>query len=191
MDFISFHLNIDIINTGIIEMKFMQNKYFGFILILISLITLFSPHFLIATEQTPDHLFYKGKKYNLRVGYYKTSLIQRYCNTNHTKNPFEPSGMNLYLSSGLNRGYIATWEIIDNKLYLIKIETEDMTDDLNLEHKEYDLKKLFKQKNKILADWVTDILFCDTSDITPAFTFIINKGVLTSKQRIIIPKLLH
>jgi hypothetical protein len=80
----------------------------------ILLITIFTSVGL-ATAQHPDELIFKGKTYDL----YSNPLRSYY------GEDWKPAfWVAPYIqSSGNWRGYVATWEIIDNKLYLTKIDS--------------------------------------------------------------------
>lgn len=109
--------------------------------IILSFIILLTDH-AFATGQEPDHLFYKGK----------TEII--------FNNPLEsyfnkqrPKPKTLFTNSvcsAIWRGYIATWEIKENTLYLVKM-VEGRCDKKPVV---IPLNKLFAgEKKAIKADW--------------------------------------
>ena len=99
-----------------------------------------------ATAQFPDNLIYEGKI----LGIYSNPLEQ-YFNKDHPK-PIE--WMN-YTCSALWRGYVATWQIKDNKLYLVKLVEGTCANDAP----EIPLSKLFPgKKAPIFAEWFTGTL---------------------------------
>jgi len=70
-----------------------------------------------ATAQAPDVLIYNGKTYDLF-----SNPLEDFYGEDESKRPkfwVAPDTM----SSGNWRGYVATWEIIDDKLYLSKIDS--------------------------------------------------------------------
>ena len=99
-----------------------------------------------ATAQFPDNLIYEGKT----VGIHSNPLEQ-YFNKDHPK-PIE--WMN-YTCSAIWRGYVATWEIKNNMLYLVKIVEGTCSKDAP----EIPLSKLFPgKKPPIFADWYSGTL---------------------------------
>ena len=86
------------------------------------------------TIQASELLFYEGeKRYLMNVPSIPDSVIQLIPQEFYTK------------STALYRGYVATWEIKDNMLYLI-----------NLSSSNYELTK----KTPIFADWInTQLMF--------------------------------
>ena len=70
-----------------------------------------------ATEQYPDKIIYKGKTYELSIGWGHPSPLQvLYIRTN-TTSPFHS------YSTANYRGHIATWEIRNNRLFLVNVDT--------------------------------------------------------------------
>ncbi len=71
---------------------------------------------LLATAQHPDVLIYDGKTHHL-----SSNPLEDFYDGSKRRPKFWvlPNGM----SSGNWRGYVATWEIIDDKLYLTKIDS--------------------------------------------------------------------
>ncbi len=107
-----------------------------------------------ATAQAPDVILIDGKKYALN-----TNPLDRYLAKLGDKAPrFEAPHTALW------RGYIATWELAQGKLYLRKIEgyrdlgnDADGADDfgeLNVDG----MKELFPDKSDVIADWYTGTL---------------------------------
>ena len=85
------------------------------VLLSILLLTVFSPD-VYATGQQPDVLIYDGKTYHL----FSNPLEDYY--PDEDKRPQFMVGP--YTSSSGNwRGYVATWEIIGDRLYLSKIDS--------------------------------------------------------------------
>lgn len=99
-----------------------------------------------ATAQLPEQLIYKGKT----VGIYSEPLEQ-YFNKDHPK----PIEWIQATCTALWRGYLATWEIKDDKLYLVKIVRDGCSDDAPA----MPLSKLFPgAKGPIFAKWYTGTL---------------------------------
>jgi hypothetical protein len=142
-----------------------KKSHLRFFLWLIGLLILSNKTF--GTAQIPDILIYKGDTlslFNCPLYSYpdqdKVSL----------KNMF---GSNGCFYTSCYRNYIATWEIIDNKLYLTRIKNacyptdgkyvavayKEVTDSIGFEFA--DLKSLFPdrfQDGKVFADWVNEKL---------------------------------
>jgi hypothetical protein len=106
---------------------------------------------LFATNQNPDVLLHNGKKYDLYV-----FLMENYFDRFPEKRPHPTN----FYSTALWRCYIATFEIIQNELWIIEIKKED-GDYLS---GEYDYKETsvinecLDGKDKIKIDWFNGIL---------------------------------
>ncbi len=68
------------------------------------------------TGQRPDKILYDGKLYDMQ-----TNPMEPYFAKNPGKKPTQKSNTRIF-SSGLRRGYIATFELVDGGLYLRDIE---------------------------------------------------------------------
>lgn len=91
--------------------------------------------------QIKDIIFVKGIKYDLY-----TRPLDSYWNGRHPKPPIRVTNSTCW------RGYVASWEISDNSLYLIDIIFHSPEGDVGLEY-------LFTfNPGKIKADWLTDEL---------------------------------
>lgn len=90
-----------------------MTQRFLFSILLLMLIT----QMIFATAQDPDVLIYNGKNYDL----FSNPLEDFYAGNKNKRPNFwvEPNAV----SSGNRRGYIAAWKIIDDKLYLTKIDS--------------------------------------------------------------------
>jgi hypothetical protein len=106
------------------------------------------PATAFATGQEPDVLIYKGKTYSL----FANPLEAFY--PNRKKRPLFVVKPNVMSTSNW-RGYVATWAIEDNFLYLVKIDA--WTCPRNFKNcQPVDLAKLFGSKyrnGKVKADW--------------------------------------
>ncbi|MCX6328326.1 MAG: hypothetical protein NTZ85_02270 [Bacteroidia bacterium] len=90
------------------------------------------------TAQAPDYIFINGIKYSLF-----TNPLGQYWSK---KNPMPPIGLP---STDCWRGYLATWEIIDNCLYLVAVIFHSPGGDKDLDY-------LFPNSiSKIKATWYT------------------------------------
>jgi hypothetical protein len=104
-----------------------------------------------ATAQIPDRIVYEGKEYDLQ-----TNPMEDYFNRNPSKRP-----KGSVVSSALWRGYIATFEISDNVLYLkdISIEVSKKTTDgsFDTEPKSV-LRDVVPEGGRLKIDWFTGLL---------------------------------
>ena len=89
------------------------------------------------TAQAREILIYKGKKYGMA-----TEPLEPYIESNGIQ--FN----HMIECSGWQRGYIVTWSIEDNKLYLIDIDTDN-------DRKKVGLEYLFPNQEKVFAEWFT------------------------------------
>jgi len=104
-----------------------------------------------ATGQYPDKIIIDGKEYSIR-----NNPLEPY----FEKHPDRKPKTNI-MSSALHRGYIATFTLIDKKLYLIDIK-------INIKKKDSDKKwetkmvsvfnKVFPDEDKILMDLYSGVL---------------------------------
>lgn len=104
-----------------------------------------------ATGQYPDKIIIDGKEYSIRNNPLET-YFEKY--------PDKKPKTNI-MSSALHRGYIATFTLIDKKLYLIdiKIKTEKKDSDKSWETTMVSVfKKVFPVEDKILMDLYSGIL---------------------------------
>ena len=118
---------------------------------------------VFGTAQTPDKIIYNGKTYSLH-----SNPLESYFKQYPDKRPKDG-----IVSSGLWRGYVATFEIIDNQLYLKDIEIEISKKDEKGDDKDswksvliiddkYSwksvLKEVFPNQEFIKIDWMTGLL---------------------------------
>ncbi|MVZ64620.1 hypothetical protein GQF61_02055 [Sphingobacterium sp. DK4209] len=99
-----------------------------------------------ATEQVPDRLIIKGD--TLRLHALPLEVWEEF---KKLKEPLFPDSLNSF-STGCWRGYIAYWEVIDDRLYLNSIYNEEKT-------AKVDIKSLFRNQlvdGRIPADWFSD-----------------------------------
>lgn len=110
-----------------------------------------------ATAQSPDVLIYNGKTYDL----FSNPLEDFYGGIESKRPKFwvEPNTM----SSGNWRGYVATWEIVDDKLYLTKIDSWFCRPPIKNKSgcRRVTLRDLFGKNvvnGKVFASWFSDKL---------------------------------
>lgn len=104
-----------------------------------------------ATAQYPDKIIYNGTEYKLH-----SNPLESYFDKNPDKRP--KGGV---MSTALWRGYVATFEIIDNQLFLkdIEIEYRDTTNKDNYDYKWRSvLAAVFPDQKNIKIDWLTGLL---------------------------------
>ncbi len=111
---------------------------------------------VLSTAQVPDNLTIDGKQYPLN-----TNPLDAYLAKLGDKAPkFEAT------STALWRGYVATWELSEGKLYLTKVEVSrpnpaapQKDDNYADDEIEVDiLNDLFPGKARVLADWYSGAL---------------------------------
>ncbi|RAI97698.1 hypothetical protein LX64_05002 [Chitinophaga skermanii] len=101
-----------------------------------------------ATAQYPDKLIYKGKEYDLQ-----SNPLENYFEQHPESRPKGDTW-----STALWRGYIATFEVRDETLYLKDIEVmvfDSITKDTKFQSV---VKKVFPGQTNMKIDWVTGIL---------------------------------
>lgn len=105
----------------------------------------------MGTAQIPHNLIYKGDTLALY-----TNILYSYSNQQvlTTKKIF---GVKDLFKTSCYDGYVATWKIEDNKLYLVEI-ANGVDEEGEYSKKYADLKSIFKDRyknGKVLADWFT------------------------------------
>lgn len=120
-------------------------------LIVIMALLLFGSTNIFATAQYPDKIIYDGKEHSLH------------------SNPLEPyfakfperKPKNGIMSSALWRGYVATFEFLDNSLFLkdvqIKVQKNSESRSFETEWKSV-ISEVLPNKEKLKIDWLTGIL---------------------------------
>ena len=157
-------------------------------LLLTIILTLFSGLNVFATAQFPDKINYNGKEYNLN-----SSPLEVYFEKNPNKRPKSE-----VRSSALWRGYVATFEIIDNQLFLkdIEIQYRDTTSKgSNNSNWKSVLNEVFADQKNIQVDWYTGLLVLPQGKVVnyvhmgygstyQHYTILeLNKGVLTQEKQ--------
>ena len=142
-------------------------------------------NFVKATNQSPDYLYYNNMKLTLSTGWGHPSPLQTYYYQNNLEYPFRALGTRNY------RGHIATWEIVDGKLYLKEIEVRDSL----FAPKVYGVKSendKLNHENSVFADWFSGVIACWNDENSYYFhvrygeiknTQILSKKDYTNSQR--------
>ena len=124
--------------------------------VLLSTILSLSITFSFATEQFSDILIIENDTIFLK----SFPLEELRLKEKFKVSPFEYYANIDFPHTGCYRGYVATWKVIDNKLFLIEIEKVDSTrQKLNIE--DYFNKNDYKPclvDGQIFADWYSDTL---------------------------------
>ncbi len=103
------------------------------------------PANVLATIQAPDELTYKGETKPML-----TNPLEQYFET-HPR----PEGVFNALCSAIWRGYIATWEIKENNLYLVNLKEGGC----EANAPEIPLSKIFRnQQSPVKASWYSGVL---------------------------------
>jgi len=111
---------------------------------------------LLASEQMPDRLLHDGKEYVISV-----NPLEPYFKKHPKRHPsdFRDYTKGITLSSGLTRGYIATFEIVDDELFVRDIVVLAGWDEATKENIcESVMRKVFPDDAEVKADWVTGFL---------------------------------
>jgi hypothetical protein len=125
-------------------------KTIGLILILMSIGTV--SH---GTSQRPDKIIYQGKNYDLH-----SNPLEKYFERNPDKRPKGGRSSNLW------RGYIATFEIIDNDLFVVDIQTLRRKDRESESNWTSVLKEVFPDQEKVKLDWFDGLLVIPYGEMT-------------------------
>jgi hypothetical protein len=120
-------------------------------LALITWLLLFSFNQALATAQFPDKIIYNGREYDLH-----TNPMEDYFKKFPDKKP--KTGI---VSSALWRGYVATFEVSDNQLFLkdiqIEVRKKDSDKPFETEWKSF-LAEIVSGDKKMKIDWFSGIL---------------------------------
>jgi hypothetical protein len=118
----------------------------------ILLLTLLTSLSVFATAQHPDYIIYKGKEYSMH-----SNPMEEYFEKYPDKRP--KGGI---MSTGLWRGYIATFEVADGQVFLKDIQIQVW--DSAAKKAAYDiklvsvLKNVFPDQTTIKVDWLSGLL---------------------------------
>ncbi len=108
------------------------------------IVTLFLGLNVYATAQQPDKIIYNGKEYDLQ-----SNPLEEYFDRNPDKRP--KSGAKL---SSLWRGYVATFEVKDNQLFLKNIECFGCKSNGSSSV----MNEVFPNQIEVKIDWLTGLL---------------------------------
>lgn len=105
---------------------------------------------VLATAQEPDKIIYHGKEYGLY-----SNPLQSFFEKNPDRLP-----QNEVRSSALWRGYVATFEVIENELYVkdIQMQYRDTISKVHPFGWKSVLNKVFPNKKERKLDWFTGVL---------------------------------
>ena len=113
---------------------------------------------VFGTAQTPDKIIYKGKEYSLN-----SNPLESYFEKYPDKRP-----KGEVRSTGLWRGYVATFEIKDNQLYLkdivIQIISKGKKNDFKYSWKSV-MNDVFPNRKLVKIDWFTGLLVLPEGEI--------------------------
>jgi len=119
--------------------------------LLMIILTLFIGINAFATAQYPDKIIYNGKKHDLY-----SNPLETYFEKNPDKRP--QGGI---MSTALWRGYVATFKVKDNQLYLKDIEIQYRDTSSNKSHNykwRSVIDEVFPDQKNIKIDWLTGLL---------------------------------
>lgn len=106
---------------------------------------------LFATAQKPDKIIFEGKEYILH-----SNPMEQYFEQFPDKRPESE-----ILSTGLWRGYVATFIVKEDEIYLkdieIQIDGEELNETYNSKWKSV-IKELLTEQEELKIDWLTGIL---------------------------------
>jgi len=106
---------------------------------------------VFATAQYPDKIIYNGKEYALN-----SNPLEDYFEKNPDRRP--KGGI---MSTGLWRGYVATFEILNSQLYLkdIEIKVRDSTSKESYKTRwKSVIKEVFPNQTQMKVDWLNGLL---------------------------------
>jgi hypothetical protein len=138
---------------------------------------------IFATAQAPDRIFYDGKEYSLH-----TNPMESYFARYPEKRP-----VTLAKSSGLWRGYVATFVFEMNVLFLEDIEIETMGGKYDDSWKSV-RGQIIPKDEELMIDWFTGILILPYGELVKYvhggyestysnyILLEINRGILTDKR---------
>ena len=118
-------------------------------ILFVIILTVFFSSTVFGTRQIPDKIIFNGKKHEL----WHSNPMESYFKKHPKKD--------MSSSTALWRGYVATFEVKGNQLYLKDIE---MQVDYDQKWKSI-LKEVFPNQKLIKIDWVTGLLVLPTGKI--------------------------
>jgi hypothetical protein len=151
------------------------------------LLALLFPTFVFAAGQIPEKLRFDGLEEHLMA-----TPLEDYWTDAHPK----PATLT-QTSLACWRGYVGTWEIIEYKLHLLRLERHEIRpkgDSFVEQTVEVPLKPLFGQEGPIPADWFSGVLRVARGDVLVQVNagyasvyeedvfFIIDHGIIVSRR---------
>jgi len=118
------------------------------------IIIFFLPLILNGTPQKPDKVLYKNKTYYLALHWSYSSPLEIYYYKKYSKSPFTMTSTANY------RGFIATWIIKNNHLFLSKVKTRKYNVKLDYLFDKHQIKN-----NKVKANWFTGYISIQSNKI--------------------------
>lgn len=138
-------------------------KVIAIVLLVFSFVTAFS------TQQRSDYLIYGNMELQLKTSWGYPSPLQTYFYHSGLRYPFH------MLSTANYRGHIATWEIRDEKFYLVEIRVGDSI----RRPRDYKITSTFAAESAgdtVFADWFSGVLQC--RELTPVYNNIDSRRML-------------
>jgi len=138
---------------------------------LIIMFFIFTSLKMLGVEQIPEKLIFEDVEYELN-----SFPLENYFNQFPQKKPKER-----IISTSLWRGYIATYEIKNNILYLINIEIQILSSDSTNNNKINwisVIKEVFPNQDSIIIDWFTGLLLLSPININKNSKIINNYIIL-------------
>jgi hypothetical protein len=147
------------------------------------------PVLLFAAAQTPEKLRFDGMEEQLMA----TPLESFWTEQNPKPESLSQTSLACW------RGYVGTWELIDKKLYLIKLERHEIRpkDETFVEHTEIlPLEKIVGQEGPVPATWFSGVLRVARGEVITQVNagfasvydedvyFIVEKGIITAQRTI-------
>ncbi len=132
---------------------------------LVFVFSLFVSVQLFATPQIPDKIIYKGKEYDLHSIYPLESYFKKYPDKNPGRLGKDPD---CFISStGLHRGYVATFEVVNNQLFLKDIQVMTCGKEGQSHGWRSAMKEAFPDEKTVRVNWSTGIFVLPYGKSTP------------------------
>ena len=117
-------------------------------IIITVLISIFSFIKVFATAQYPDKIVYNNKEYSLL-----TNPLEKYFEKNEEKRP--KGGV---ISTALWRGYVATFEIVENQLFVKDIQIQIWNENSDNAEWKSVISEVFPETNERKISWFSGLL---------------------------------
>ena len=130
--------------------------------LLILFLSLLAATMVSATAQSPDRLIYDGQSYSLL-----TNPLETYFSDNPDQHPRKAEdGNSVTLSTGLWRGYIATFEVIDKTLVLTNFEVRRSSPNRDERSKLVsEIERFFGTPESRRMEWYSGIMVLPTGEM--------------------------